>query len=247
MKVGVLIAAYRLADRGVLDLDAEMPVVNDFPSALGDGSRYADDRDYDDEAEVWTRLGAPAPLRWLARRMIVGSSNLATNLVLQQVGLAEVADVWRSCGAVTSETRRGIEDYAARDAGLDNRVTPADLAALFNSLELGTAASAAACTEMLDVLAAQEHRVDLAAGLPAGVRIAHKNGWIPGSRHSAGLVYPDDAAPYVIAVCTSGDPASHDDAAACELIARVSAAAWERRHGSTLPEGDPKRCLEDPH
>jgi beta-lactamase class A len=132
-------------------------------------------------------------------------------------------------------TRRGIEDYAARDAGLDNLVTPADLAALFNAIELGAAASASSCAEMLDVLAAQEHRVDLAAGLPDGVRIAHKNGWIPGARHSVGLVYADDAPPYVIAVCTSGDPASYDDEAACELIARLSTAAWERRHDATTP------------
>jgi beta-lactamase class A len=235
MKVGILVAAYRAGDRGGLDLDAPVEVVNDFPSALGDGSRYADDRGYDDEAQVWTRLGERVPLRWLARRMIVGSSNLATNIVLQHVGLPAVAEVWKLCGALTSVTRRGIEDYGARDAGLDNLVTVDDLAALFNTIELRTAAAAASCAEMLDVLAAQEHRVDLARGVPDGVRVAHKNGWIPGARHSAGLVYPPDAPTYVVSVCTSadGDPADYDDAAACALIARVSAVAWSARH-STL-------------
>lgn len=226
MKAGILVAAYRAADRGALDLDAPVEVVNDFPSALGDGSRYANDRDYDDEAQVWTRLGQRVPLRWLARRMIVGSSNLATNVVLQQVGLPAVAEVWQLCGARTSVTRRGIEDYAARDAGLDNLVTVDDLAALFNTIERRTAASAASCAEMLDVLAAQEHRVDLAKGVPDGVRIAHKNGWIPGARHSVGLVYPPDAPPYVVSVCTS---AAGDDGDACALIARVSAFAWSAR------------------
>jgi beta-lactamase class A len=228
MKVGILVAAYRSA----LDLDAPVEVVNDFPSALGDGSRYADDRGYDDEAQVWTGLGERVPLRWLARRMIVGSSNLATNIVLQHVGLPAVADVWRRCGALTSVTRRGIEDYGARDAGLDNVVTAADLAALFSTIERATAASPSACAEMLDILAAQEHRVDLARGLPGGVRVAHKNGWIPGSRHSVGLVYPPDAPTYVVSVCTSadGDPADYDDAAACALIAQVSSFAWSARH-----------------
>jgi beta-lactamase class A len=231
MKVAVLIAAFRAAERGLLDLDTPVPVVNDFPSALGDGSRYRNDVDYDDEAQVWTRLGGAAPLRWLARRMIIGSSNLATNIVIHHVGLSAVEEVWRSCGAATSTTRRGIEDYAARDAGLDNVVTAADLAALFGCLELGTAGPARACAEMLDVLVAQEHRVDLAAGLPTGVRIAHKNGWMPGVRHSAGIVYPADARPYAVAVCTSadGDPATYDDEAACLLIARISAVAWALR------------------
>jgi beta-lactamase class A len=231
MKVAVLIAAFRAAERGRLDLDTPVPVVNDFRSALGDGSRYRNDVDYDDEAEVWTRLGGVAPLRWLARRMIVGSSNLATNIVIDRVGLPAVEEVWRSCGAVSSTTRRGIEDYAARDAGLDNVVTAADLAALIGCVELGAAGPARACAEMLDILAAQEHRVDLAAGLPIGVRVAHKNGWMPGVRHSAGIVYPADAPPYAVAVCTSadGDPATYDDEAACRLIARISAVAWALR------------------
>jgi beta-lactamase class A len=89
---------------------------------------------------------------------------------------------------------------------------------------------------MLDVLFAQEHREDLAAGLPEGTRIAHKNGWVRGVRHGAGVVFPDDAPPYAIVVCTTTDLAdggptgeeAEDDA--CRLIARISADAWAGRH-----------------
>ncbi|HTJ35188.1 MAG TPA: serine hydrolase [Dactylosporangium sp.] len=229
MKVAVLAALYR-AD---VDLDAPLPVVNDFRSALDDGSRYANDRGYDDEDQVWTRLGASVPARWLARRMIVRSSNLATNLLLARVGLPAVAEVWRLAGATNSVTARGIEDYAARDAGLDNVVTAADLAALFGALHLGRLAGPEATTEMLDLLAAQEWRQDLAAGLPEGVRVAHKNGWMTGIRHSAGVVYPPDAPAYVIAVCTgAGEDAVPDDydERACRAIARISAEQYNRRH-----------------
>ncbi|GAA2378999.1 serine hydrolase [Dactylosporangium salmoneum] len=230
MKVAVLAALYRAAEAAAVDLDAKVPVVNDFVSAAGDGElRYANDREYDDEHEVWDRLGGTAPVRWLARRMIVRSSNLATNLLLARVGKAAVAEVWRAAGATHSVTARGIEDYAARDAGLDNVVTAADLAALFAALYDGALAGPVATAEMLDLLAAQEWRVDLAAGLPAGVRVAHKNGWMTGVRHSAGIVYPPDAPPYVVAVCTTSD--SGDDDAACRLVAEVSATVWEERAG----------------
>ncbi|WP_432988828.1 serine hydrolase [Dactylosporangium sp. CA-233914] len=231
MKVAVLAALYRAADAGELDLDAPVPVVNDFAGALGDGSRYRIDRGYDDEDEVWTRLGGTAPARWLARRMIVRSSNLATNLLLARVGLPAVADVWRLAGARHSVTARGIEDYAARDAGRDNVVTAADLAALFSALHLGTLAKPDSCARMLDLLAAQQWRVDLAAGLPEGVRVAHKNGWMPGVRHSAGLVFPPDAPPYVIAVCTTaqGTPPEDYDERACRHIADISATVWAER------------------
>lgn len=231
MKVAVLAALYRAAEAGALDLDAPVPVVNDFASALGDGSRYADDPGYDDEAEVWQHLGAEVPARWLARRMIVRSSNLATNLLLARVGTPAVAEVWRLAGAIGCVTARGIEDYAARDAGLDNVVTAAGLAALLSALAGGTLGGPAATAEMLDLLAGQQWRVDLAAGLPDGVRVAHKNGWMTGVRHSCGIVYPHDAPPYVVAVCTSADGAAAAgyDEAACRLIARVSAAAWAER------------------
>ncbi|MEV4517447.1 serine hydrolase [Dactylosporangium sp. NPDC049525] len=224
MKVAVLVALYRAADAGTIDLDAPVPVHNDFASAAG--SRYACDPGYDSEHDVWDRLGDTAPARWLARRMIVRSGNLATNLLLALVGLPAVGEAWRIAGATGSVTGRGIEDRAARAAGIDNTVTAADVARLLGGIATGTVAAGPSCAEMLDVLAAQEHRVDLALGVPGGVRVAHKNGWVTGVRHSAGVVLPGDAPPYVLAVCTTGAPG---DEPARRLIARLSRIAWDAR------------------
>lgn len=226
MKVAVLAAAYRRADAGTLDLDAEVPVHAEFDSAAGDGSRFAMQHGYDNDDQVWDRLGGTAPLRWLLRRMVVRSSNLATNLVLERVGTGPVGEAWRAAGATHSTTGRGIEDYAAARAGRDNLVTAADLARLLGAIATERLASPAACREMLDVLLAQEFAEDLAAGLPPGTRIAHKNGWVDTIRHGVGVVYPDDAPPYAIAVCTTG-PLPPEDA--CRLVATISTAAWNDR------------------
>lgn len=241
MKAAVLVALHRAAEAGALDLDAPVPVRNEFDSALPGAPRFSCARHYDNDEAVWDRVGDTASLRWLAHRMIVRSSNLATNLVIGHVGLPAVAEVWALAGARHSVTGRGIEDFAARDAGITNLVTAADLAALLGALAAGADAPGplappAACAAMLDVLFAQEHREDLAAGLPEGTRIAHKNGWVRGVRHGAGVVFPDDAPPYAIVVCTTTDLAdggptgeeAEDDA--CRLIARISAAAWAGRH-----------------
>ncbi|MEV4120980.1 serine hydrolase [Micromonospora sp. NPDC049645] len=241
MKVAVLAALHRAADAGTLELDAPVPVVNEFDSAQPGAPRFPCAQPYDNDDAVWDRLGDTASLRWLADRMIVRSSNLATNLVLGHVGLPAVAEVWALAGARNSVTGRGIEDFAARAAGITNTVTAADLAALLGALATGATtpgdlASPTACTAMLDVLLAQEHREDLAAGLPEGTRIAHKNGWVRGVRHGAGVVLPDDAPPYLIAVCTTTDPADgtagadHVEDDACLLIAHVSAQVWAARH-----------------
>ncbi|MFJ6196467.1 serine hydrolase [Micromonospora sp. NPDC092111] len=241
MKVAVLLALHRAAEAGRLDLDTPVPVTNEFDSAQPGAPRFSCARPYDNDEAVWERLGGSVPLRWLADRMITRSSNLATNLVLGQVGLAPVAEAWALAGARHSVTGRGIEDFAAREAGVTNLVTAADLAALLGGLAAGAhrpgpLAAPPACAAMVDVLLAQRHREDLAAGLPEGTRIAHKNGWVRGVRHGVGVVLPDDAPPYVIAVCTTTDladggttgDAEVDDA--CRLIAGVSAAAWAARH-----------------
>ncbi|MEU7587514.1 serine hydrolase [Micromonospora sp. NPDC049230] len=241
MKVAVLAALHRAAEAGSLDLDAPVPVVNEFDSAQPGAPRFSCAPHYDNDDAVWDRLGDTAPLRWLADRMIVRSSNLATNLVIDHVGLPAVAEAWALAGARTSVTGRGIEDFAARAAGITNTVTATDLAALLGALGTGAStpgrlASPAACSAMLDVLLAQEHREDLAAGLPAGTRIAHKSGWVRGVRHGAGLVLPADAPPYLIAVCTTTDPTDGNatgdetDDDACLLIAHISAQVWAARH-----------------
>ncbi|SBT44383.1 beta-lactamase class A [Micromonospora auratinigra] len=241
MKVGVLVALHRAAEAGRLDLDAPIPVRNAFDSALPGAPTFACAQHYDNDDAVWERVGGTASLRWLAQRMIVRSSNLATNICIGQVGLPAVAEVWALAGARHSVTGRGIEDFAAREAGITNLVTAADLAALLGGLALGAQrpgplASPAACAAMLDVLVAQEHREDLAAGLPEGTRIAHKNGWVRGVRHGAGVVFPDDAPPYAIVMCTTTDLADGgpdgegDEDDACRLIAKVSAQVWAARH-----------------
>lgn len=204
-----------------LDLDMSVPVLNSFPSVVP-GTTFGNSMKMDSDPQPWRHVGGRATLRWLANRMITRSSNLATNVCLQHVGLAAVAEIWRLAGATNSSTNRLIEDYAAKNIGITNVVTASDLARLF--LWLGP--------DELDLLARNKHRVDLAAGLPLGTRIAFKNGWFPGLRHSAGVVYPDDAAPYVIAVCYTGTLATghavNDPAA--QLIARISSEIWTQRH-----------------
>jgi beta-lactamase class A len=239
MKVAVLAAAYRLAEQGGLDLDEKLVVRNEFRSAAPDAPGYACNPADDSDTAVWTRLGEPVPVRWLLQRMIVRSGNLATNLLLARIGAGPVNEVWRLAGARASVVRRGIEDASAADAGLTNVVTAADLAALFGAIAIGAAADAPtdaalasprSCADMLSILLAQEHRLDVLAGLPTGTRAAVKSGWITGIRHGAGVVFPADAPPYLLAVCTSTPLATGENSDdACRLVARIAAASWADR------------------
>lgn len=226
MKLPLLVAAYRRHERGEVDLDAPVRVHNRFASAL-DRSEFSMDQEDDQDDATWARLGQDVPLRTLVRHAIVRSGNLATNLVLERVGTAEVAAVLRDAGCSPSTVLpRGIEDAAAREAGLDNVVTAGDLARVISGIAAATLATGTTCALIEAVLADQEHRDMIPAGLPAGTYVANKTGWVDGVAHDVALVRPPHGNPYVLAVCTSTD-LSED--AASRLIAGMSATMWQER------------------
>jgi beta-lactamase class A len=212
MKIAVLAAVYASG----LDLATPVEVTDRFPSAAPGAPGYLM------PAEPGLDPGTRRPLGWLAERMIVGSSNLATNLVLARVGIGAADAVWRQVGARHSRIRRGVEDLAARAAGITNEVTAADLALLLTAIATGELPGAAS---MIATMERTEQRDDLAAGLPAGTRLAHKSGWVTGVRHGAAIAYPPVRPPYLLVVCST---TRLPDPAARRLLARIAAASWRR-------------------
>jgi beta-lactamase class A len=224
MKLPVAIAMMRKVETGELSLDQPVRVHNDFASAAP-GERFGVRREEDDAPATWDHLGEQVPLRWLASEMISWSSNLATNLVLELAGVDETQAALAPRGA--SAIRRGIDDTPAREAGISNELTAADLAAALVAVGNDTAASPVSCGYLRDLLAANHWNGQIPAGLPDGVRVEHKNGWDTGIRHDAGIVRPDDADPFVLVVLTTSELPDDD---AQQLIADIAAVAWQHRH-----------------
>lgn len=229
IKVPLVVAAYRLSDLGRLDLDRPVLVHNRHRSAVGSG-HYANTVDYDQDDETWAALGRWVPLRWLCRRALVVSGNLATNLVLEHVraaGWEEVATGITASGAGDSvQLERGIQDAEAGSAGLRNTVTAQGIGRLMMAVATGTVASAASCAQIEQVLADQFWRDGIAAGLPVGMHVACKSGWIDGVAHDVAIVRPPDRSAYVIAVCLTD--ATLNEEAGFAAIARTSAAVADR-------------------
>ncbi len=223
MKLPLVVAAHRRHERGEIDLDSEVEVHNEFASAAN-GSPFSLDRLEDQDDEIWDLVGSRATLRALARHAIVRSGNLATNLLLEHVGAGEVAAVLEQAGCTPDTVLpRGIEDAAAREAGLDNIVTAHDLAMVMAGVANRTLAREETCLAVEEVVARQEHRDKIPAGLPVDTYVANKTGWVDGVAHDVALVRPHDAAPYVLAVCTTIDV---PEATASALIARISRGIW---------------------
>jgi beta-lactamase class A len=157
--------------------------------------------------------------------MITRSSNLATNTLIALVGAQEVNRTMRSLGAQRIQVLRGVEDGKAFDKGMINTTTARDLATILRAIEEGTAAPAKATGEMREILLAQEFNEKIPAGLPPGIRVAHKTGEITAHSHDAAIVYPPGRKPYVLVVLTRG---IQDGAKSSKLIADISSIVYAR-------------------
>jgi len=221
MKLAVLIVYLRAVGVGRVDPDSQIAVHKDFPSS--DGLHDFDViEEQEDDLEPWRR--EYAPLWWLVERMITHSSNLATDLVIGAVGLDNVVATATECHD-EFRVRRWIDDVPGIRAGILNQVSAAALAATYQALVAGELLDAEFATQALDLLARNTWNDEIPAGVPSGVRVAHKNGWDDDIRHDSGIVFPDDAPPYVLVVLTTGLP---EDAAPA-LIAEISSWAWTNR------------------
>jgi beta-lactamase class A len=203
MKVPVMMRLYRETDEHSLSLDRKLLLVNQFTSIV-DGSRYSLDSTVDSDTSMYHYIGDSVTVRELIRHMITRSSNLATNTLIALANPDSVNAMMRSMSASRMRVLRGVEDEKAFEAGLNNTATARDLAALLRALETGQAASPRATVEMRDVLMAQKFNEKIPAGLPSGVRVAHKTGDITAIAHDAAIVYPTGRAPYILVVLTKG-------------------------------------------
>lgn len=230
MKVPVLYELYRQASAGERSLEAPVAVRNRFRSIADTAHWYQLSATDDSEAELYGRVGQSLPLRELARRMIVVSSNLATNNLIEEAGAERVRATMERLGAGGMNVRRGVEDGPAFAAGLNNTTTAEGFARVLASLARCELLAPEPCADAVEILAQQEHNSLIPPGLPAGTRFAHKTGWITGIHHDGGIVYPADGAPFVIVVLTRR-PADED------APERVAAAAARLAWAALGPDG----------
>ena len=220
MKVPVMIELYRQADAGLLRLDDELAVRNEFHSIV-DGSVYTMDVSDDSDTEVYKAAGRTMSLRALNEAMITVSSNFAANLLIERLGAKNVQQTVDRLGGAGVVVRRGVEDQKAFDKGLNNTTTARGLATLLRKLAAGQAVGAKADAEMIEVLKRQKFNDGIPAGVPPGTPVAHKTGTITRIHHDAAIVY--GPRPYVLVILVRGIQEQKESAA---LMAAISREVW---------------------
>lgn len=209
-KVGLLIEVVRQVATGTLRLDDEVTVdVQDDENArLGSG------------VLIHLHRGLCVTIGDLCELAINLSDNVASNLLIERVGLAAVNATLAAAGLRSTRLNHRFEDFVALRAPEQNPVTAGELASLFarlyrrelpgSDLALGYLRRCSAGTR-------------LPLYLPDAARIYHKTGTLRGIVHDGGIVEGQDGAYVLVCLSSQGE----NNIVATQAIAQMARSAWK--------------------
>jgi beta-lactamase class A len=230
IKLAILLALFRLAETGRCRFTDRLHVRNRFRSAA-DGAPFFLEAERDGDPLLYKAIGHTASLLALAETMIVRSSNLATNLLLDHLGVPAVAETLAAAGlngARGMRCLRGVEDEAALAKGLYNQVTADGLLTFFRVVQDAAVVTPESRDRIFDILLQQHFNGMIPAGIPdsAKARVAHKTGEISTICHDAGMVFLPGRPPYILVILTEYAQAGNA-ASRYKTVAGISAAVYE--------------------
>lgn len=197
MKTPVMVEVFKQASEGKFSLKDSMLIKNEFISIF-DGSTFSISPSVDSDTLLYKEIGKKRTVYSLMYDMIIVSSNLATNLIIELVDAKNVTNTLRSIGANDIQVLRGVEDTKAFEAGMNNQVTAYDLMLLFEKIDMEELVNSEASMAMMDILLNQQFNDIIPARLPKKVKVAHKTGEITGVRHDSGIVFLPNGKKYVL-------------------------------------------------
>jgi beta-lactamase class A len=203
IKVHVMMEVFHQAHEGLFSLDDRLPILNSFTS-IADGSPFSLLEIDDAEKTLYPRIGQSETIRELTRLMIVRSSNLATNILLEKVSAKNVNAFIRALGIDGVTFIRGIEDNVAFRLGMNNSANARGLTQTMQLIAEKKVVSEQASEQMIEILLGQEFNESIPILLPKSAKVAHKTGWTGNVYHDTGIVYPEGRQPYAISIMTRG-------------------------------------------
>jgi beta-lactamase class A len=218
MKTPVLIELFKQAEAGKFSMKDSIVVKNSFKSIV-DGSEFTLDSADDSQRELYRQVGQKKTIAYLAYEMIIASSNLATNMMIELVKAENVMNTMKEIGANDIKVLRGVEDNKAFEKGLNNTTTAYDQLLIFEKMANYELVSKKASKQMINILLDQKFNEVIPALLPNGVKVAHKTGSITGVQHDAGIVFLPGGRKYVLVLLSKFDG---DEKNAVAVMANVS-------------------------
>lgn len=203
MKTPVMFQLFRMQERGEIDLNDKITVTNSFTSIV-DGSTFHLPMESEEDEILFSQLGKKLSYYELMDKMITHSSNLATNILIQEAKPESISVTLNQIPAPGVMVLRGVEDLKAYHLGLNNQTSAFGMMKLMEAVYRSEMVSDSSRAEMLEILKRQHYNSMIPAGLPEDVVVAHKTGSITRIAHDAAIVIPPDSPPFVLVILTRG-------------------------------------------
>ena len=229
IKVAILLAIGKAIDDGLIRPNDTLHIRNRFYSAI-DRTPFRIEAESDGYPQLHELIGRTAKISDLTEWMIVSSSNLATNLLLDYITVEQAQGVLREAGVSGIELRRGVDDTKAHDQSLNNETTADGLVQLFATLR-GDFLSKPSRDMAINILLQQRFNSMIPAPLPSHASVAHKTGEISTACHDAGIVYLPEREPYILVVLTEVPAESNGRR---ETIAKISETIFQSLTGQEV-------------
>jgi len=150
--------------------------------------------------------------------MIIISDNMATNILIDMVGVDNVNTMAQKLGLRRTRLQRKMMDSVSAECGRDNYTSAHDMFHILELIYKGENIDKYYSSIMLDILKKQQVSGRLNLYLPKDIVIAHKTGGLDKLEHDVGIIYLPNCE-YIICVLTNQLKTNKDGR---EIIGKIS-------------------------
>lgn len=207
IKLVILSELLRQCKIGQLSLNDKIEIKEEF---LTDGDGILKEFEF----------GHKFSLKEIAILMIIISDNMATNILINLLGIDNINKTGIALGLNNTILQRKMMDFEAKSSGKDNYTCAQDMARILELIYLGQNIDDESSKIMHEILLRQQVGGRLGLYLPDEIAIAHKTGDLDHLEHDVGIVYFPKA-PYLVCVLTKDLKTNKDGREVIGLVSRA--------------------------
>jgi beta-lactamase class A len=177
VKIPIMIEIYRQIDRGVISPDQLITLTDADRTPGSSWLQYLHE-------------GIEFTVDDLMILMISISDNTATNMLIDLAGIDQINATMQELGMINSVLGRKMKGVPSQPGNPENWATPDDYALVIAKILDGTAASAASCARMIEMLGRQDNDRRIARYLPKTdeVKWGSKSGTVGNAVNDVGFI-----------------------------------------------------------
>lgn len=142
--------------------------------------------------------GLNLSIKDLATLMIILSDNVATNMLIDLLGMENINQSSKDIGMKDTILQRKMMDGEAKERGLDNFTSPIDVFDFLEKFLVAEELRKESRDKIVDILKRQQCNNKLPFLMGENLGFAHKTGDLPGVEHDAGILFLENTEVIVV-------------------------------------------------